>query len=88
MNSTQDIFNKAKNEIKKLWIDHKELSNFVTFPNNLVLKNLKPQKVPVTDKLFNWNENLNTNLTELHRAISNLSPYVNWEQGYDENEVD
>ena len=43
MNSTQDIFNKAKNEIKKLWIDHKELSNFVTFPNNLVLKNLKPQ---------------------------------------------
>ena len=60
MNSTQDIFNKAKNEIKKLWIDHKELSNFVTFPNNLVLKNLKPQKAPVTD----------------------------WEQGYNEKEVD
>ena len=88
MNNTQDIFNKAKNEIKKLWIDHKELSNFVTFPNNLVLKNLKPQKAPVTDKLFNWNENLNTNLTELHRAISNLSPHVNWEQGYNEKEVD
>ena len=88
MNSTQDIFNKAKNEIQKLWTNHKELSNFVTFPNNLVLKNLKPQKVPVTDKLFNWNENLNTNLTELHRAISNLSPHVNWEQGYNEKEVD
>ena len=38
MNNTTDIFDKAKIEIQKLWADHKELSNFVNFPKNLVLK--------------------------------------------------
>ena len=87
MNNTTDIFDKAKIEIQKLWADHKELSNFVNFPKNLVLKSLKSQKTSVTDKLFNWNKNLNTKLLELHKAISDLSPYVNWEQGYNEKEV-
>ena len=87
MNNTTDIFDKAKIEVQKLWANHKELSNFVNFPKNLVLKSLKSQKISVTDKLFNWNKNLNTKLLELHKAISNLSPYVNWEQGYNEKEV-
>ena len=87
MNNTTDIFDKAKIEVQKLWTNHKELSNFVNFPKNLVLKSLKSQKISVTDKLFNWNKNLNTKLLELHKAISDLSPYVNWEQGYNEKEV-
>ena len=87
MNNTTDIFDKAKIEVQKLWANHKELSNFVNFPKNLVLKSLKSQKISVTDKLFNWNKNLNTKLLELHKAISDLSPYVNWEQGYNEKEV-
>ena len=87
MNNTTDIFDKAKIEVQKLWANHKELSNFVNFPKNLVLNSLKSQKTSVTDKLFNWNKNLNTKLLELHKAISDLSPYVNWEQGYKEKEV-
>ena len=87
MNNTADIFDKAKIEVQKLWANHKELSNFVNFPKNLVLNSLKSQKTSVTDKLFNWNKNLNTKLLELHKAISDLSPYVNWEQGYNEKEV-
>ena len=87
MNNTKNIFNKAIFEIQKLWADNKELSNFVNFPNNLILNSLKSQKAPVTDKLYNWNQNLNTNLEELHATISNLSPHVNWEHGYNEKEV-
>ena len=87
MNNTTDIFDKAKIEVQKLWANHKELSNFVNFPKNLVLNSLKSQKTSVTDKLFNWNKNLNTKLLELHKSISDLSPYVNWEQGYKEKEV-
>ena len=87
MNNTTDIFDKAKIEVQKLWTNHKELSNFVNFPKNLVLKSLKSQKISVTDKLFNWNKNLNTKLLELHKAFSDLSPYVNWEQWYKEKEV-
>ena len=64
MNNTKNIFNKAIVEIQKLWADNKELSNFVNFPNNLILNSLKSQKTPVTDKLYNWNQNLNTNLEE------------------------
>ena len=32
MNKTEDIFNKAKNEVQKLWDNQNELSDFVKFP--------------------------------------------------------
>ena len=40
MNKTEDIFNKAKNEVQKLWDNQNELSDFVKFPDNLILKNI------------------------------------------------
>ena len=40
MNKTEDIFNNAKNEVQKLWDNQKELSDFVKFPDNLILKNI------------------------------------------------
>ena len=87
MSNTENIFNNAKSEIEKLWNNKSVLSNFVKFPKNLLLKDLNKNKIPVTDKLFNWNLNLNTKLIELHNSISKLSPYVNWEHGYKEKEV-
>jgi len=87
MSNTENIFNNAKNEIEKLWNNKSVLSNFVKFPKNLLLKDLKINKIPVTDKLLKWNLNLNTKLIELHKSISKLSPYVNWEHGYKEKEV-
>ena len=87
MSKTEEIFDKAKNEIQNLWNNNNELSNFVKFPDNLILKNIKSKRAPVTNKLFNWREKLNSNHTDLHLAISDLSPYVNWEQGYEEKEV-
>ena len=88
MSNTENIFNNAKNEIEKLWNSNRVLSNFVKFPKNLLLKDLKINKIPVTDKLLKWNLNLNTKLIELHKSISKLSPYVNWEHGYKEKEVE
>ena len=87
MSNTENIFNNAKSEIEKLWNNKSVLSNFVKFPKNLLLKDLNKNKIPVTDKLFKWNLNLNTKLIELHNSISKLSPYVNWEHGYKEKEV-
>ena len=88
MSNTENIFNNAKSEIEKLWNSKSVLSNFVKFPKNLLLKDLKINKIPVTDKLLKWNLNLNTKLIELHKSISKLSPYVNWEHGYKEKEVE
>ena len=87
MSSTENIFNNAKSEIEKLWNNNSVLSNFVEFPKNLFLKNFDKNRIPATDKLLNWNSNLDTKLIELHNSISILSPYVNWEQGYKEKEV-
>ena len=87
MSNTENIFNNAKSEIEKLWNNNSVLSNFVEFPKNLFLKNFDKNRIPATDKLLNWNSNLDTKLIELHNSISSLSPYVNWEQGYKENEV-
>ena len=87
MNDTENIFNNVKSEIEELWNNNIVLSNFVKFPKNLSLKNLNKNKIPVSDKLFKWNSNLNTELIGLHKLISCISPYVNWEQGYKENEV-
>ena len=87
MDKLENIFNVAKNEIEKLWNENRVLWNFVEFPKNLQLKNFNTNKIPVTDKLFNWESNLGTNLKKLHQTIRNLSPYANWEQGYDEKDV-
>ena len=87
MSNKENIFNNAKSEIEKLWNNKSVLSNFVKFPKNLLLKDLKINKIPVTDKLLKWNLNLDTKLIELHKSISKLSPYVNWELGYKEKEV-
>ena len=87
MNKTEDIFNKAKNEVQKLWDNQNELSDFVKFPDNLILKNIKSKKVPITNRLLNWKNNINTNHKDVHLAISALSPYAKWEQGYDEKDV-
>ena len=87
MNKTEDIFNKAKNEVQKLWDNQNELSDFVKFPDNLILKNIKSKKVPITNRLLNWKNNINTNHKDVHLAIGALSPYAKWEQGYDEKDV-
>ena len=64
MNKTEDIFNKAKNEVQKLWANQNELSDFVKFPENLILKNIKSKKVPITNKLLNWKDAI----TKLHTS--------------------
>ena len=87
MKDTENIFDNVKSDIEELWNNNIVLSNFVKFPKNLSLKNLNKNKIPVTDKLFKWNSNLDTELIGLHKLISGISPYVNWEQGYKENEV-
>ena len=87
MSNIENIFENTKNEVEKLWYNNNVLSNFVKFPKNLSLINFSRNKIPVTEKLFNWNSNLESNLKELHILISSISPYVNWEQGYEENDV-
>ena len=87
MSNIENIFENTKNEVEKLWYNNNTLSNFVKFPKNLSLINFSRNKIPVTEKLFNWNSNLESNLKELHILISSISPYVNWEQGYEENDV-
>ena len=87
MSNIENIFENTKNEVEKLWYNNNILSNFVKFPKNLSLINFSRNKIPVTEKLFNWNSNLESNLKELHILISSISPYVNWEQGYEENDV-
>ena len=87
MSNIENIFENTKDEVEKLWYNNSILSNFVKFPKNLSLINFSRNKIPVTEKLFNWNSNLESNLKELHILISSISPYVNWEQGYEENDV-
>ena len=87
MSNIENIFENTKDEVEKLWYNNSTLSNFVKFPKNLSLINFRRNKIPVTEKLFNWNSNLESNLKELHILISSISPYVNWEQGYEENDV-
>tara|TARA_A100001011_G_scaffold394385_1_gene486670 strand:+ start:716 stop:1309 length:594 start_codon:yes stop_codon:yes gene_type:complete len=87
MSNVENIFENTKDEVEKLWYNNSTLSNFVKFPKNLSLINFSRNKIPVTEKLFNWNSNLESNLKELHILISSISPYVNWEQGYEENDV-
>tara|TARA_B100001057_G_scaffold447259_1_gene486619 strand:+ start:3970 stop:4563 length:594 start_codon:yes stop_codon:yes gene_type:complete len=87
MSNIENIFENTKDEVEKLWYNNSTLSNFVKFPKNLSLINFRRNKIPVTEKLFNWNSNLESNLKELHILISSISPYVNWEQGYEKNDV-
>ena len=69
MNKTEDIFNNAKNEVQKLWDNQNELSDFVKFPDNLILKNIKSKKVPITNRLLNWKDNINTNTAASHLLL-------------------
>ena len=54
------LFNQAYIEIKKLWAKYYVLSNFTNLPKNLNLKNLKTNKLPVTDKILNFSSNMNS----------------------------
>ena len=81
------LFNQAYIEIEKLWAKYDVLSNFTDLPKNLNLKNLKTNKLPVTDKILNFNSNMNSNTKELHHALKDLTNYVNWEPGYGEQDV-
>ena len=38
MHNKIDLFNQTVNEIEKIWSINKKLSDFVSFPKNLVLK--------------------------------------------------
>ena len=82
-----EFYDKQLDLVQKLWDNQNELSDFVKFPDNLILKNIKSKKVPITNRLLNWKNNINTNHKDVHLAISALSPYAKWEQGYDEKDV-
>ena len=87
MNNNEELFNEAKNEIEKLWSDNKKLSDFVNWPNDLILKEKNTHKINVADKLSTWKSPNDNQVDKIHNLISNLSPHVHWENGYSENEV-
>ena len=81
------LFNQAYIEIEKLWAKYDVLSNFTNLPKNLNLKNLKTNKLPVTDKILNFSSNMNSDTRDLHHALKDLTHFVNWEPGYGEHDV-
>ena len=81
------LFNQAYIEIEKLWAKYDVLSNFTNLPKNLNLKNLKTNKLPVTDKILNFSSNMNSDTRDLHHALKDLTYFVNWEPGYGEQDV-
>ena len=81
------LFNQAYIEIEKLWAKYDVLSNFTNLPKNLNLKNLKTNKLPVTDKILNFSSNMNSDTRDLHHALKDLTHFVNWEPGYGEQDV-
>ena len=87
MNNNEELFNQAKNEIEKLWSDNKNLSDFVDWPNDLILKEKNTHKINVADKLSTWKSPNDNQVDKIHNLISDLSPHVHWENGYSENEV-
>jgi len=87
MHNKIDLFNQTINEIEKIWSINKKLSDFVSFPKNLVLKEKSINKINVTNKLLDWKLENNHKYEKVHNLISNLSPFVSWENGYNEDEV-
>ncbi len=83
----KSIFDEVINEIHNLWVNNLELSNFVKWPKDLCLSKIKSNKVEVTNKLSKWKRKDHSSTSKIHNLISTLSPYVNWEKGYDEKEV-
>jgi len=81
------IFDRAYIELEKLWANYDVLSNFTKLPKNLDLKNLKTNKLPVTDKILNFSSNMSSNTRDLHHALKDLTHFVNWEPGYGEQDV-
>ena len=45
MHNKIDLFNQTINEIEKIWSINKKLSDFVSFPKNLVLKEKSINKI-------------------------------------------
>ena len=83
----ENLFIKTKNEIEKLWSDNKQLSKFVSWPKNLVLKEKTINKINVTKELSFWKSKGNNHINKIHDLISELAPHVNWDNGYNELQV-
>jgi len=73
MNNNEELFNQAKNEIEKLWSDNKNLSDFVDWPNDLILKEKNTHKINVADKLSTWKSPNDNQVDKIHNLISDLS---------------
>ncbi len=83
----EKLFNDTLKEIKKLWTEYDDLSNFVKWPKNLIYVKNNKNKIEVTDKLLAWKSDNNSKINKIHNLISNLSPYVKWESGYNEKDI-
>ena len=87
MLNNENLFIQTKEEIEKLWSNNKKLSNFVKWPKNLVLKEKTTHKINVTEKLSIWKSSGDHQIDKIHNLISNLAPYVNWNNGYSEDQT-
>tara|TARA_A100001011_G_scaffold154886_1_gene163403 strand:+ start:439 stop:1029 length:591 start_codon:yes stop_codon:yes gene_type:complete len=87
MYKTENLFKNTINEIQNLWKTNKNLSKFVSWPQDLKFTNSQNKRIAVTDKLSSWNINDQSSNSKIHKLISNLSQYVRWESGYYEKDV-
>ena len=87
MQNNVDLFNQTISEIKKLWSDNIKLSDFVNFPNNLILKEKPINSIAVTQIFSNWKSEGNQQTDKVHNLLSNLSNHVNWQNGYDKKDA-
>ena len=87
MLNNEDLFNQTIIEIEKLWTKNKRLSNFVNWPKSLVLTKKPINEIKVTKKLSSWKSKGSEQVNKIHNLITNLAPYVNWDNGYSEDQV-
>ena len=87
MYKTENLFKNTINEIQNLWKTNKNLSKFVSWPQDLKFTNAQNKRIAVTDKLSSWNINDQSSNSKIHKLISNLSQDVRWESGYYEKDV-
>ena len=87
MLNNEDLFNQTIIEIEKLWTKNKRLSNFVNWPKSLVLTKKPINEIKVTKKLSSWKSKGSEQVNKIHNLITNLAPYVNWDNGYREDQV-
>ena len=57
MCKTENLFKNTINEIQNLWKTNKNLSKFVSWPQDLKFTNSQNKRIAVTDKLSSWNIN-------------------------------